>query len=375
MFVMCSAICVSGAGAQAVTSTKGSLEGTWQGTLHAERDLRTVIKIVKQPNGSYQSSFFSIDQGGQPIPVKQTTLDSSDVRLIVEVIDGVFTGKLSPDGGTIAGEWKQGDHSLPLTFVRATPATAWTIPEPPPHVEPMRADADPSFEVATIKVSDPNAPGKGFGGPPGRFNTRNTTLADLIMFAYGVHTKQIAGGPDWLGTQKFDIEAKPDTPGAASEKQNQVMMQKLLASRFGLSFHREKRDLAAFVLSVAKSGSKLEKSEESPDTSSSFFFRGLGNLVFRNITMPGFASWMQTVLDRPVVDHTQLSGRFQGILKWNPDETQFAIFGPPPHPSTAPDAPPDLYHAIQEQIGLRLTPERTAVDVIVIDHVTKPTEN
>ena len=82
----CSAVLVSDATGQAATSAKSSLEGTWQGTLHAERDLRTVIKIVKQPNGFYQSSFFSIDQGGQPIPVKQTTLDGSDVRLAVEVI-------------------------------------------------------------------------------------------------------------------------------------------------------------------------------------------------------------------------------------------------------------------------------------------------
>ena len=278
----------------------------------------------------------------------------------------MFTGKLSPDGGTIARECKQGDHSLPLTFARATPATAWTIPEPPPRVEPMRADADPSFEVATIKLSDPNAPSEGFGGPPGRFNTPETrrwTISSCLPKA--VHTKQIAGGPDWSSTQKFDIEAKPDTPGAANDKQNHVMMQKLLKARFGFSFHQDKRDLAAFVLPVAKSGSKLEKSEEAPETPSSFFFRGLGKLVFRNITMPSFASWMQTVLDRPVVDHTQLSGRFQGILKWNPDETQFAIFGPPPHPSTAPDAPPDLYHAIQEQLGLRLNPERTSVDVMV----------
>lgn len=351
------------------------LDGTWQGTLHAQKDLRTVVKILKAPDGTLKSVFYSIDQGGRGIPIKQTTFKDGEVTLNVEVIDGVFTGKMSPDGTTIKGEWKQGDKPLPLILLRATQESAWAIPEPPPRMDPMKADADPAFEIATIKLSDPDAKGKGFGGPPGKFLTRNTTLDDLIMYAYGVHTKQIVGGPDWLETQKFDIEAKPDTPGAASDKQNRTMMRKLLASRFALKSHDEKRELSAFVLTVAKGGPKLEKSEDDPASPSTFLFRGLGNLVFRNISMPDFASWMQTVLDRPMVDHTGLDGRYQGILKWNPDETQFAIFGPPPHPSTAPDAPPDLYRAIQEQIGLKIDAAKTPVAVMVIDHVEKPSDN
>ena len=366
---------VNGMLAYAQPLANTNIDDTWQGTLHGPRDLRTVLKIVKGPDGSLKSTFYSIDQGGRPIAVKQTSFSNGELQLNIEVIDGVFTGTLSPDGTSIKGEWKQGNTPLPLTLVRATPTTAWAIPEPPPKVAPMAADADPSFEVATIKPSDPNERGKGFGGPPGRFRTINTTLDDLIMFAYGVHTKQIAGGPDWLGTQKFDIEAKPDTPGQASDKQNRLMMRKLLVARFALKFHEEKRDLPAFVLTVAKGGPKMEKSEDDPNAPTTFAFRQLGNLVFRNITMPDFASWMQTVLDRPVVDHTELTGRYQGVLKWNPDETQFAIFGPPPQPSTAADAPPDLYHAIQEQIGLKMEAAKTPVEVMVLDHVEKPSEN
>jgi uncharacterized protein (TIGR03435 family) len=362
--------------ASAQAPAKNNIDDTWQGTLQTEqRALRIVVKITKGPDGVLKSDFYSIDQGGRPIPIKQPTFTNGELRLNAEMIDGVYTGTMSADGTTIKGEWKQGDKPLPLILTRATPSTAWAIPEPPPKVEPMKADADPSFEVATIKPSDPNQQGKGFGGPPGRFRTRNTTLDDLVMYAYGVHTKQIAGGPDWLETQKFDIEGKPDTPGAASDRQNRLMMRKLLVSRFGLKFHQEKRDLSAFVLTVAKGGPKMEKSEDDPNAPAAFFFRALGNLTFRNITMPDFASWMQTVLDRPVVDHTELAGRFQGVLKWNPDETQFAIFGPPPHPSTAADAPPELSTAIQEQIGLKLTAAKTQVDVMVLDHVEKPSEN
>lgn len=378
------ALCCSGAllyaapgfaQAAAPAAAKTNIDDTWQGTLHVQNDLRLVIKIEKKPDATLKSTFYSIDQGGRPLPIKQTTFSNGELRLVVDIIDGVYTGTMAPDGTSIKGDWKQGPNSNPLILARATPATAWAIPEPPPKVAPMAADADPSFEVATIKPSAPDARGKGFGGPPGRFLTRNTTLDDLIMYAYGVHTKQIASGPDWLETAKFDIEAKPDTPGQASDKQNRLMMRKLLVSRFGLKFHEEKRELSAFVLTVAKGGPKLEKSEDDPGTPITFAFRNLGNLIFRNITMPDFASWMQTVLDRPVVDHTKLEGRFQGTLKWNPDETQFAIFGPPPHPSTEADAPPELYKAIQEQIGLKLDAEKTPVDVMVLDHVEKPSEN
>ena len=361
--------------AQTAAAAKTNIDDTWQGTLHAERDLRVVLKITKAADGTLKSAFYSIDQGGQPIPVKTTTFAGGELKVGVEVIDGTFVGKMSPDGNTITGDWKQGDKPLPLILLRANPETAWTIPEPPPKMAPMAANADPTFEVATIKLSDPNSRGKGFGGPPGHFQTRNTTLNDLLMYAYRVHTKQLIGGPEWMDTEKFDIVTKPDTPGAASDKQNQLMMRKLLVSRFGLKFHEEKRDLSAFVLTVAKGGPKLTKSETDADSPTAFFFRQLGNLTFRNITMPDFASWMQTVLDRPVVDHTELQGRFDGKLVWNPDETQFAVFGPPPTPSTAPDAPPDLYKAIQEQIGLKMDAAKTPVSVMVLDHVEKPSEN
>lgn len=352
-----------------------AIAGTWQGTLHAGRDLRTVLKITRAPDGTLKSEFYSIDQGGQPIPVKTTTFTSGELKAYVEVIDGTFTGKLSADGNTIDGQWVQGDHPSPLTFTRATPATAWTIPEPPPRVAPMKADADPSFEVATIKPSKPDAQGKGIGGPPGRFMMKNTTLDDMLMFAYRLHTKQIVGGPEWLGTEKFDVEARPDTPGEANETQNRTMVRKMLVSRFNLKFHDEKRDLSAFVLSVARGGPKLEKSEDPPDQNSAFYFRGLGDLIFRNMNMTTFSSWLQTVLDRPVVDHTGLDSRYSGKLKWNPDESQFAIFGAPPHPSTAPDAPPPLGEAIQQQLGLKLEVDKVPVSVMVIDHVDKPSEN
>ncbi len=112
----------------------------------------------------------------------------------------------------IEGTWTQGASSFPLVLDRATNDTAWAIPAPP---TPMAANADPAFEVATIKPSNPDAPGKGFTVRGRQFATFNTTLNDLITFAYGLHAKQIEGGPDWLGKDKYDITSKAGRRRAA----------------------------------------------------------------------------------------------------------------------------------------------------------------
>jgi uncharacterized protein (TIGR03435 family) len=361
----------------AQAAAKTGIADTWQGTLHAGKDLRIVLKISKGADGALKSNFYSIDQGGQPIAVTKTTFVDGELKLDVDDIGGTYDGKAAADEKSITGTWKQGDKPLPLVLERATETSAWEIPAPPAKMEPMAKDADPSFEVATIKLTDPKFEGKGFGGPPGHFGTRGTTMDDLLMFAYKLHPRQISGAPDWLGTEKYDIQGKADTPGQANDKQTGIMMQKLLASRFGLKFHMEKREMSAFVLTVAKDGPspKMTKSTVDPNDNSSFYFTKLGHLTIRNLTMDDFAHWMQTVLDRPVVDHTNLPGHFDGKLNWTPDETQFAIFGNHTAPPEEADAPPPLSKAIQEQLGLKLDVMKVPVDVMVIDHVEKPSEN
>jgi uncharacterized protein (TIGR03435 family) len=375
--VPCTVVSARTASAQAVVS-KTDIADTWQGTLHAGKDLRTVVKINKGADGKLAAQFYSIDQNPRPIPVTSTTLVDGDVTMKLDLIGGVFTGKLSPDGTTITGTWTQGDHPLPLILVRATTETAWAIPEPPKPVPLMDPKADPSWEVATIKPSQPDAKGKGFGGPPRHFQTFNTTLNDLIFFAYGLNAKQLEGGADWRESEKFDITTgEPSVPGQPDPEQMKSMMKKLLAERFGLKFHMVKKDMTAYVISVAKGGPKLTASTADPRSGGGFGFPGkLGNLIFRNLTMDSFASWMQGgVFDRPCVNHTGLEGRFDGTLKWTPDETQFAIFGFKPTPDESADAPPPITTAMEQQLGLKLTTEKTAVDVMVIDHMDKPGDN
>ena len=351
---------------------------TWQGTLHVpQHDLRTVVKITKADSGELKVALYSIDQGGGGIPANKASFQNKELKYSIDMINGSYEGKMSADGKSISGTWTQGPNPLPLVLERVTPETAWAIPEPPPRLPPMAADADPSFEVATIKPSKPDQPGKAFLVRGAEFSTINTTLADLVSFAYEVHAKQVVGGPAWMDSQKFDITAKPDTPGSPSRKQLQTMIRKLLADRFQLKFHKDKKELSAYVLSVAKTGPKMTKDTNDPNGLPGLFFQQLGVLTVRNATMGDFAQLMQSaVLDRPVVDQTGLADKFDFLLKWTPDESQFGGMGVKvPPPSDAADAPPPLFTAIQEQIGLKLEAAKTPVEVLVLDHVEQPSGN
>jgi uncharacterized protein (TIGR03435 family) len=244
----------------------------------------------------------------------------------------------------------------------------------------MASDANPGFDVATVKPSKPGAQGKGFGFRGRHFITFNTNVNDLIAFAYSMHSKQIVGAPDWFGTDLFDIDGVPDVEGQPTLKQMGMMVQKLLADRFKLTFHHDQKELSVYIITVAPGGPKMVKTTAGPNDPQGFGFRGLGDLSVRNMNMKEFASWMQSgVMDKPVVDQSGLTDKYDFTLKWTPDDSQFAQFRgagvPPPTPTEAADAPPSLYTAVQEQIGLKIGPGKAPDDVIVIDHVDKPTAN
>jgi uncharacterized protein (TIGR03435 family) len=357
------------------------IEDTWQGTLHvpqANRDLRIVVKVKKDDKGALQVSNYSIDQGGGEMKADSASFQDGEFKFAIQGIDGKYEGKMSGDGKSIAGTWTQGPGSMPLLLERATPQTEWAIPTPPPRLPPMAADANPSFEVATIKPSQPDRPGKLFGVQGSHFRTVNTTLADMIKFAYGVQDKQIIGAPSWVESDKFDIEAQPDAPGAPNKDQVSMMMQKLLTDRFQLKFHKDTKELPAYVLTAAKTGQKMTKSEV-PDQLPGLFFTNISpaTLTVRNATMDDVCHLFQSaVLDRPVVDQTGITGKWNFLLKWTADESQFSGMGVKvPPPSDAADAPPPLFTAIQEQIGLKLDAGKAQIPVLVIDKVEKPSAN
>ena len=367
-----------GARAQAAVAPSTGIEGTWQGTLHAPgHDLRTVLKVTKAASGELAGQFFSIDQGAQGFPLSSISFSAGVLKYAITGFDLTYEGKMAADGNTVAGTSTQGGNSLPLSFERATPATAWEMPTPPAPIKPMAADANPSFDVVTVKPSKPDQQGEGFRVQGRRFSTINTTVISMMDFAYGTHPRQIVNAPAWMSEDKFDIEGTPDAEGAPNDRQWKGMLQKMLTERFQVKFHKGTREMPAYTLTVAKTGPKLEKSPGDPNGLPGLFFSQLGDLHVNNANMEDFCHLMQeVVLDRPVVDDTKLAGRWNFNLKWTPDETQFAgALAKMPKPAETADAPPPLFTAMPEEIGLKLDAVRTAVPVLVIDHAAKPSEN
>ena len=135
---------------------KSDIAGNWQGTLQLGKGLRTIVQVAKAEKG-YTGKLYSIDQSAQGIPLSTVTQDGSTVKYAVEQIGVTYTGTLSADGNSIVGTFSQGGTEAPFTLVRSTKETAWEIPAPPPPVKRMAADANPSFDVATIKPADPAA--------------------------------------------------------------------------------------------------------------------------------------------------------------------------------------------------------------------------
>lgn len=358
---------------------KGGVVGTWQGTLHTpQKDLRIVLKVAKDAKGALGGTLYSIDQSGRGIQTSSMSFDGGTLKFGVEFIGLSYEGKMSADGNSISGTSTQGDHPLQLVFERVTPETAWTIPAPPPRIPPMPADAHPTFEVATIKPTKPDEKRTYIIWRGADMQVVNFSLDDLVKFAYDVQDKQIVSAPGWMSSDKFDIEAKPDIPGQPSGGQLKGMVQKLLADRFALKFHKGEKEMSAYVLVVGKDGPKMKQNTSNPNGLPGLFFGPIGTLHVMNATMHNFTNLMQsTVLDRPVVDKTGLKGRWDFTLKWTPDESQFAGMGikiPPPSADDANAAPP-LFTAIQEQLDLKLEAQKTQVPVLVIDHVDHPSPN
>jgi uncharacterized protein (TIGR03435 family) len=178
----------------------------------------------------------------------------------------------------------------------------------------------------------------------------------------------------------FDIQGIPDVEGTPNQRQKVLMMQKLLADRYKLTFHYEKKRLAAYAISIGKDGPRLKQSPAGPDDPERYRFHGLGVLQITNMTIAEFAIWFQkTVTDKPVIDESGLKSRYDFTITWNPDDSQFTQMRGTGFYSITPrddaNAPPNLFKAFREQLGLNLQPVKAPVNVIVIDHAEKPSVN
>ena len=234
-----------------------------------------------------------------------------------------------------------------------------------------------AFEVATIKPTDEKQQGRFIRmESDNRLVERGYTVKLMIAAAYDLNPKTIAGGPVWMNDDHYDIEAR--TPGAVrpTHDEQMAMLRTLLRDRFGLKFHREQKEFSIYALEVAKGGPKLKPTATPNDPATvgpGIMYEQHLVLPARNATPGELASLLQrAILDRPVVDRTGLTGRYDFELDWAPDDSQFGG----DVPKTAADSPVlPLFEAIQKQLGLKLEATRGMVAALVVDGVERPTAN
>ena len=238
------------------------------------------------------------------------------------------------------------------------------------QVTMMAKDANPDWEVVAVKPSDPTSPYGGYNLEGQDVLIRRKTVQSLLLFGYTLHKSQLENMPDWARTELWDAKGYADAPGQPSREQMQALVRKLLKERFGLVMHIEQHEASIYMLTEAKGGAKLKASAGDPNGLSNENDRengGLETMHAENMPMSELSGLlMRIALDRPAVDMTGLKGRYDFDLRWTTDE---AIASAPT------DAPPGLFTALPEQLGLRLEAVKAMVDVLVLDKVERPGAN
>lgn len=241
-----------------------------------------------------------------------------------------------------------------------------------PQISPMAADANPSFDVATIRPSIP-----GDARPPRiqiqnrRWFAINRTVMELITYSHELHRGQVVNAPSWLEEQ-YDITAQPGGEGQPSPRQWRTMVRKLLVDRFKLSAHVEKRSISVYELSVRDAPRSLAPGTGDPGGPPNLAMRAQGRFAASNASMGDFAGELGAFLDRPVLDRTDIAGRYDFTLAWTIDEFQSARLKAFPVPQRGNGDVPNLFTALREQLGLQLDTVNAPAEVLVIDHIEKP---
>ena len=220
------------------------------------------------------------------------------------------------------------------------------------------------FEAASVKMNNTGDPASHWNIRPGGISVYNMSIKNIVKAAYGIQDVQFSGAA-WLDDERYNIEAKGDSK--ANPKQLIAMLQNLLAERFKVAIHREQRMVSGYVLVVAKSGLKIKP----VDTSEGSNERSSGNkFTATHLDMARFAKFLERTVGQPVIDDTHLTGGFDFVLEYALERQQRAAdpdSGAPPLPS--------IFTVIAEQLGLKLEPRKLPVEVIVVDHAERPSDN
>lgn len=285
-----------------------------------------------------------------------------------------------------------------LTVVVSTVAGQVNVANIPAGSQAENAGAKaPAYDVISIKPHKGDNSGARVTSPHGNLSLVNLQLILLIEIAYGMTDYRISGEPGWVGSDRFDVEAKMDEEAAAAfeklpkeqqETQRQMMVQALLADRCKLKVHHETKMLPAYALVIAKGGLKLKEADPNNTYASGIKGQagGSGAVMMRIMVMgPGYKLTAQAIpisrlvgqlsvmVRGPVVDKTALKGKYDITLEWAPDQRA----APPDENGSLPqgESGPSIFAALQEQLGLKLESTKSPMDTIVIDHIEKPSEN
>jgi uncharacterized protein (TIGR03435 family) len=239
------------------------------------------------------------------------------------------------------------------------------------------AAAQATFEVASVKPSAPDIPGMFTRFPPdGSLHIQGATLRNLVSIAYGVYAFQVTGGPKWIDTDRFDVEARavvpdgntPVDPAKTKEelRKRNERFRSLLAERFQLTVHSDTKEQPVYALAVAKGGPKLQ---ESTETASFIRRMGPGHLKGQAAGITMLVVNLSNELGRRVINKTAMDGKYSFDLTWT-------TFRPSTGQPTGVDPEaPSIFTALQEQLGLRLESDKAPVEVLVIDRAEKPSVN
>jgi uncharacterized protein (TIGR03435 family) len=233
----------------------------------------------------------------------------------------------------------------------------------------MAKDADPDWEVATVKPNVSAITSNRIRISGRHVTIENETVAKMMLIGYGVQKDQVIGLPDWARTAGWDIDGVTDVEGEPDLKQFQTMVRKILEERFALTLHHEQREMEVLALRVAKGGPKLAAATGDADAlPDRVDRRSAGQLAstFKNTSMHDFVLMALGAMDHPVVDQTGLAGKYDFQLTWNDDDSVAA---------TDTNAAPGIFTAVQEQLGLKLEATKAPADVLVIDKVERPGAN
>jgi uncharacterized protein (TIGR03435 family) len=248
------------------------------------------------------------------------------------------------------------------------------------------APATPKFEVASVKLhTSDDRRVMMVAQPGGRFVAANVPLKLVIRTAYQLQDDQIVGGPAWLGTDRFDIEARAPGMTSAPSIELLAMLRSLLLERFKLTTHREMRELPIFELARVRADGALgeglrptacpelaiDLSQPKPCANIS---NGSGTLTLRGMPVEQFAAYLAPVVNRVIVDRTALGGRWDIDLRWSPEQPQSTDVAGAATPARLDD-PPSIFTALQEQLGLKLEASRGMVEVLVVDTLEHPSPN